>query len=160
MYWLPKIQDIKLLNCVEEPPRNELAKMVSERMQVVDTGDASINASVKRTADLVHRKPPNREWLMHMLSTMDPKCELFQKSYVRPKVNRFAFDEDEDSEMVSNPEGWFDNLPLARGSKTKSSLKFTNNRPSEQQKLKRLQMQKALIDSKLQDQQEKLGFMA
>ena len=73
MYWLPKIQDIKLLNCVEEPPRNELAKMVSERMQVVDTGDASINASVKRKADLVHRKPPNREWLMHMLSTMDPK---------------------------------------------------------------------------------------
>ena len=62
-FWLPKITDIKLLNCVDPPPRNELAKMVCERMLTVDTGDASVNASVKRTADLVHRKPPNRDWL-------------------------------------------------------------------------------------------------
>ena len=74
---------------------------------------------------------------MGMLSTMDPNCDLFKKNFVRPKVNRFAFDEDEDSEMVSNPEGWFDDLPLARGSK-KASLKFTTNKASEQQKLKRL----------------------
>lgn len=32
MYWLPKITDIKLLNCADPPPRQELAKMVSERM--------------------------------------------------------------------------------------------------------------------------------
>lgn len=158
-FWLPKITDIKLLNCVDPPPRNELAKMVSERMLTVDTGDASVNASVKRTADLVHRKPPNRDWLLAMLSTMNPECELFKKNYIRPKVNRFALDDDEDSEMVSNPEGWFDDLPLARSSK-KTSLRFTTNKPSEQQKLKRLQMQKALLDSKLKDQQDKLGFMA
>ena len=129
-FWLPKIQDIKLLNCVDGPPRHELAKMVSERMLAVDTGDARTNAAVKRTADLVNRKPPNRDWLMAMLSTMDPNCELFKKNYVRPKVNRFAFDEDEDSEMVSNPEGWFDELPLARGSKNKT-LKFNSSKPSE-----------------------------
>ena len=57
-FWLPKIQDIKLLNCVDGPPRHELAKMVSERMLAVDTGDARINAAVKRTADLVNASLP------------------------------------------------------------------------------------------------------
>ena len=52
-----------------------------------------------------------------MISTMDPDNLIFMKSYIRPKVNRFALDDEEDSDMVSNPEGWFDNLPLATASK-------------------------------------------
>ena len=117
LYWLPKIQDIRLLNCVDPPPRHELAKMVYGFMQGVDTGDAKVNASIKRTADLILRKPPNPEWLLAMISTMDPDNLIFMKSYIRPKVNRFALDDEEDSDMVSNPEGWFDNLPLATASK-------------------------------------------
>ena len=39
-------------------------------------------------------------------------------------------------------------------------MRFVTNKPSEKQKLKRLQMQKAMIESKLQDQEEKLGFIA
>ena len=94
-----------------------------------------------------------------MLSTMDPRCELFKKNYVRPKVNRFAFDEnEEDADMVSNPEGWFDDLPLAKNSK-KTTLRFTTNQPSENQKLKRLQAQRALLERRMQSQQERVAFM-
>ena len=115
-FWLPKISDIRLLNCVDPPPRYELSKMVYDHLLRIDTGDKKVNASVMRTADLVQRKAPNKQWLLAMLSTMDPRNHIFSKNYVRPKVNRFS-DEQEDSDMVMNPEGWFDDLPMARPSK-------------------------------------------
>ena len=85
---------------------------------------------MRRTADLVSRKPPNPDWLLAMISTMDPNCEIFRKNYVRPKVPRPGLEYDFD-DMVSNPEGWFDDLPLATGSKkSKTALSFTTTRPT------------------------------
>ena len=86
---------------------------------------------MRRTADLVLRKPPNPDWLLAMLSTMDPKCEIFKKNYVRPKLHRVGLEEYDFDDMVSNPEGWFDDLPLCSASKkAKTTMSFTTTKPT------------------------------
>ena len=118
-YWLPKCTEIKLLNCVDAPSRLDLAKMVSARMLVANMGlpREPFDSSFKRTAEEIVRKPPNVDWLLAMLSTMDPESVIFRKDYVKPKVLKFTDPDLDQAEMVDNVEGFFDGLPVAVRSK-------------------------------------------
>ena len=113
-YWLPKTEDIRIRNCVDPPSRVEVAKLVHKLMLKSEpSGNASFDAAFKATAHEILGKPPNVEWLLAMVSTMEPTNALFAKDYVKPRIVRNA-DFERDTDMVDNADGWFDGLPLAK----------------------------------------------
>ena len=114
-FWLPKTEDIRIRNCVDPPPRGELARLVYDRMNAVQpSGDACYDGAFKRTAVELARKPPNTEWLLAMLSTMEPGHAIFAKDYVKPRSQLNSEMGADDADMVENVDGWFDGLPVAK----------------------------------------------
>ena len=81
---------------MDPPSRLELAKLVVAFMRStnLDGVHRGFNASFKRTAVEIIRKPPNQDWLLALLATMNPAADIFRKDYVKPKAQRF-FDADE-----------------------------------------------------------------
>ena len=138
-YWLPKCAEIKFLNCVDPPSRNDLAMLVFRRMeQEFSTGNEPFNSSFRRTAYEISKKPPSPEWLIAMLATMEPSNPIFAKDYVKPKVSCV---DGEDLDMVENTDGWFDGLPMAvKSGKKQTTVKFADGAASDAQKLKKMQM--------------------
>ena len=132
--------------------------MVIERFErLPPTGEPNFDRAVQNTKEVIRRKPPGKEFLLGLISTMDPDCEIFHKNYVKPKVNRYADDDEElDDEGVMNVDNWFSDLPLAKQSKKSHGIKFGSSKAQEKQKLKRMQMQKAMIESKLDAQKQKV----
>lgn len=50
-YWLPKTEEIRLRNCVDAPPRAELARMVFDKMNnTPPSGDPCFDGPFRRTA--------------------------------------------------------------------------------------------------------------
>lgn len=157
-YWLPRCQEIRLKNCVDPPPRHELAQMVYDKMMESEpTGTEPFDSSFKRTASVILRKPPKQDWLVAMLATMDPNNRIFDKDYVRPK-GKLVEEEEDDADMIDNSDGFFDGLPLAKPSK-RAPIRFRDEVAHEDQKLKRMQMQHAIMQSRLDDQMEKVGYL-
>ena len=110
MFWLPKCSDIKIRNCVDPPNRAVLAEMVSTAMRSQPPqGRNPFDASFNRTALEILKKPPNKEWLLFMLATMNPESEIFRKDYVKPKVTRAGAP---DPDLVDNTDEWFSGLPV------------------------------------------------
>ena len=88
------------------------------------TGREPFDSSFKRTALEIVKKPPNKEWLLHMLATMNPDSEIFQKDYLKPKVCHTGL---EDPGLVDNPDDWFTGLPaLHRPNKRTQNVRFTH----------------------------------
>lgn len=84
------------------------------------------------------KKPPNKEWLLYMLATMNPENEIFRKDYVKPKNSQLNIDEDPD--LVANTENWFSDLPTRqRANKRTQQVKFTNPQVAEKSKLARME---------------------
>ena len=153
-YWLPKIQDIRLLNCIDPPSRVDLARMVADSMRGLDNGPPSepFDTSFRRTASEIEKKPPNQEWLVAMLSTLNPNSELFRKDYVKPKpLSKFAAPDDVDVDMVANDDGFFSGLPLAsKSSKHSSTVRFSGDSEAlQKQKLRKMQLQRKLLDQRI-----------
>ena len=160
-YWLPKTEDIRIRNCVDPPPRGELARLVYEKMAATaPSGDACFDGAFRRTAQELARKPPNTEWLLAMLSTMDPNHGIFAKDWVRPRVNRAA-EYDGDTDMVENIDGWFDGLPVAkqrRGAPIK--LVQGNSAAAEAHRLQRMQEKSAALQMKIQQHHAKMARLS
>ena len=115
-------------------------------------------AAFQRTAEELVRKPPNKEWLVAMLATMEPDNPIFRKDYVKPKpVSRFAELEQPDDTM-ENVDEFFSGLPLAVPKKgSKATIRFNESTAaSEQHKLRKMQMQKAILDSRIATQQQRV----
>ena len=128
---------------MDPPSRLELAKLVVAFMRStnLDGVHRGFNASFKRTAEEIIRKPPNQDWLLALLATMNPAADIFRKDYVKPKAQRFVDADEGDDDMVENIEGYFDGLPVAgKASKKTNSVRFGDSAAAERQKLKKMQM--------------------
>ena len=157
-YWLPKTEDIRIRNCVDPPPRGELARLVYERMSANEpSGDACFDGAFRRTAEELVRKHPNTDWLLAMLSTMDPTNALFAKDYVRPRMQRNP-EYDADTDMVENVDGWFDGLPVAKQRKgAPIKLIQSNSAAAEAHRLQRMQAKSAALQVKIQQHHERMA---
>ena len=124
-FWLPKCQEIRILNCVDPPNRATLAEMVSQHMRNSPlTGNEPFDSSFRRTALEIVKKPPNKEWLLYMLATMNPENEIFKKDYIKPKVSSVI---GANPDLVANTDNWFTDLPARmRQNKRTQQVKFTN----------------------------------
>ena len=159
VYWLPRTSELQVRNCVSPPSRVVLAEMVSSRMRGQEPqGREPFDSSFKRTALEIVKKPPNKEWLLCMLATMDPGCEIFKKDYVKPKVNRAGVN---DPTLVDNDEDWFSGLPiLHRSNKRSQNVRFTNPATEEEAKLGRMQHQVSMLNDRISSQQARVADMA
>ena len=87
--------------------------MVVERFErLPPTGEKVFDRAVLNTKEMIMRRPPSKQFLLGLLSTMDPECEIFAKNYVKPKVSSCPDEEEEDSSMVDNFDNFFTDLPL------------------------------------------------
>ena len=93
-----------------------------------------------------------------MLATMEPENDIFRKDYVKPKpVSKFASLEQPDDTM-DNHDDFFSGLPLAVPKKgSKATIRFNeSSAASEQQKLRKMQMQKAILEGRIATQQQRV----
>ena len=99
-----------------------------------------LDTQIKRTAIKVKQFPPNKEWSLGMLSTFDNQNELFGKSYVKPKVDARG-NEVPDLDTVDNRDDFFTGLPVAKKSKKRNVMVFTDKGVSRQAQLAKKQKQ-------------------
>jgi hypothetical protein len=75
-YWCPKTEDIRMKSIVKAPLKEVI---LSKLMQVCI--DRNLNIA---WIDDAHS--PNKEWLVHVIATLDPTNEIFRKDYVPPPI--------------------------------------------------------------------------
>ena len=125
LYWLPKTEEIRLLNCADPPPKQMIADILCEKMMNFPAQGEPFDTQIRRTAIKVKQCPPNKEWSLGMLSTFDNQNELFEKSYVKPKVDVLG-NAMPDFAMVDNHDNFFTNLPVAKKSKKRNVMFFAD----------------------------------
>ena len=96
----------------------------------------------------VKEAPPNKEWLLGMLSTFDNRNELFSKSYVKPKMD-FRGNVIDDEDLVDNDEGFFDDLPPAKKVRKNGMVFGGNKEVAKQKKVRKLQQQMARLSAQM-----------
>ena len=103
---------------------------------------------IRRTALLVKQIPPNKDWLLAMLSTFDSENELFSKGYVKPKVDFRGNELDED--LVDNTGDFFIGLPLAKKVR-KNGMRFGGDKEAQKRKKEqKLQQQMNRFNAQMQ----------
>ena len=72
----------------------------------------------RRTALKIKAAPPNKDWMLAVLATLDADNVIFTKGYVRPKVD--ARGNEVDNDTVENFNDFFTGLPVVMKSKRKT----------------------------------------
>ncbi len=90
-YWcLHSSQMLAVKHCADCPNKLVLAEMVTEQMAKLDNMTAEMKVTFKRTAKLIKKNPPGKDWMMMLLSTFNPNHEIFQRDYVQPAAIKYA----------------------------------------------------------------------
>jgi hypothetical protein len=104
-YWCPLTVDIRMKSIVKAP----LKEVILEKlMQVCRERNLNI-------AWIDEKHSPNKEWLVHVIATIDPTNEIFRKDYVAPSIRKRL----RDIETIVLPDKLFEGLPKST-SKNKS----------------------------------------
>ena len=95
----PKYKDIRLLPCPKPPDKETL---ISYAQEAVSEHSKSLGIDAFHT--------PDKSWLLAIISTFDPGCDIFKKSYVpAPRVEKI-----EDKAKVALPADFLEGLPASR----------------------------------------------
>jgi hypothetical protein len=95
----PKYNAIKLLPCPRPPDKETLIKLAEEAMSK-QSKSLGIDAS----------HTPDKGWLISIISSFNPQCEIFKKSYLPPPRVEKA----ENKAKVSLPADFLEGLPLSK----------------------------------------------
>ena len=97
--YCPKYSDIKLKPCPKAPDKEILMFKLENILP-----QANINLPLG--FDEIHQ--PDKPWLLAVLATVYPACDIFKKGYVpEPKVPKYN-----DTPNVELPDDFLDDLPL------------------------------------------------
>ena len=77
-YWCPLTVDIRMKSIVKAP----LKEVILEKLMQV-CRDRNLNI-----AWIDEKHSPNKEWLVHVIATIDPTNEIFKKDYVAPSIRK------------------------------------------------------------------------
>ena len=139
-YWLPMCEDIRVRNCVDPPPKHEIARELVATMRSMGIADANLTQQFLNTAREIEKQPPSAFWMLSLLSTMNPAHPYFGKAWEKPKVRASGAS---DVHLISNPGNFFSGLPLAKSSRKKG--RGINFLDPQQQEVQRLQVLNARI---------------
>jgi hypothetical protein len=95
----PKYSAIKLLPCPRPPDKETLIKLAEEAMSE-HSKPLGIDAS----------HTPDKGWLISIISTFNPSCEIFKKSYLPPPRTEKI----ENKAKVLLPTDFLEGLPVSR----------------------------------------------
>ena len=106
-YWCLNSDEVNGLKvCADPPKKYDLAQILGDVMLNYRFMGEPTDTNLRRTGLLIKQKPPDVDWQLKVLSTLMSTHEIFNKDYCRPR------NEDGASLMVSNPNGYFDGLPI------------------------------------------------
>ena len=112
-YWCPKQDEFaRSFQVAALPTKPELAQMLFDvvGLAVAEAPNMTpkLRKAINKTAELVLKRPPNKEWMMNIIGLLDSSNEIFASNYVPPAKQR-AYPVFE--EMLPNPDHFFNNLP-------------------------------------------------
>ena len=131
-YWCPKVEDIRIKNCVKPPLKEIVASKVWE-------------TCTSRELNLAWMDPahiPNKKWLLEVLATLKPEDEIFRKDYVAPPVRKRL----RDVETIVLPDELFQNMPKSTSKVKARRLKVVSQAIAAEKTTRLKEMQKHILD--------------
>ena len=131
-YWCPKVEDIRIKNCVKPPLKEIVASKVWE-------------TCTSRELNLAWMDPahiPNKKWLLEVLATLKPKDEIFRKDYVAPPVRKRL----RDVETIVLPDELFQNMPKSTSKVKARRLKVVSQAFAAEKTTRLKEMQRHILD--------------
>ena len=131
-YWCPKVEDIRIKNCVKPPLKEIVASKVWE-------------TCTSRELNLAWMDPahiPNKKWLLEVLAKLKPEDEIFRKDYVAPPVRKRL----RDVETIVLPEELFQNMPKSTSKVKARRLKVVSQAFAAEKTTRLKEMQRHILD--------------
>ena len=131
-YWCPKVEDIRIKNCVKPPLKEIVASKVWE-------------TCTSRELNLAWMDPahiPNKKWLLEVLATLKPEDEIFRKDYVAPPVRKRL----RDVETIVLPDELFQNMPKSTSKVKARRLKVVSQAFAAEKTTCLKEMQRHILD--------------
>ena len=131
-YWCPKVEDIRIKNCVKPPLKEIVASKVWE-------------TCTSRELNLAWMDPahiPNKKWLLEVLATLKPEDEIFRKDYVAPPVRKRL----RDGETIVLPDELFQNMPKSTSKVKARRLKVVSQAFAAEKTTRLKEMQRHILD--------------
>ena len=86
-YWLPLTEHSEFRDCAD-PPKKEAVRdaLIEELLKVCQT-EEEITDEPKfvNTAELLKKKMPRRDFMLHLLSSLNPVHAFFDSNYCKPR---------------------------------------------------------------------------
>ena len=117
--------------CADPPKKKEMAKILYAVMCNYPRLSEPADSGIRRTAKYIRKKPPQVQWMMLILSTLEPNHAIFAKDYVNPKKTVA------EEELVDGYDNFYEGLPLVHGHKGRM-LNLMNPQVKKQKKLQRM----------------------
>ena len=97
--------------CASPPKKKELAKILHGVMTSYRPIGEPMDSGMRRTGKYIRKKPPQFNWMLLMLATLEPNHEIFAKNYQNPKKTVA------EEQLVDGYDGFYDDLPIVHGHK-------------------------------------------
>jgi hypothetical protein len=112
--------EIRLQPCPSPPNKQTLMDIL---VKLCETQGKKLGIDEKRQ--------PNTDWMVNLISTLDPFNEIFEKSYEgKKRANK-------EGHMLDNHDDFFTNLPLSKVKKTRYTRLLSKKITKEDRKQKR-----------------------
>ena len=98
--YCPLFKDIRLQPCPMPPSKDILLTSLQEVLK-----------QQHKDAGIDDKHTPNKQWIVHVLSTLQPKNQIFDKNYVPPKVKKAV---SEVAKIVQLPSNFIKDLPISK----------------------------------------------
>jgi hypothetical protein len=131
-YWCPKVEDIRIKNCVKPPLKEVIAAKVWEICT-----SKQLNIAWMDPAHI-----PNKKWLLEVLATLKPEDEIFRKDYVAPPVRKRL----RDIETIVLPDELFKDMPKSTSKVKARRLKVVSQAFAAEKTTRLKEMQKHILD--------------
>jgi hypothetical protein len=131
-YWCPKYKDVRILPCVKPPLKEVLMSKI----------DAICRQKNFNIAWIDSQHMPNKEWMISVISTLNPEDEIFKKDYVAPPVRKRL----RDIETIVLPNELFENLPKSTSKVKARRLKIMSEAFANEKSERLKQMQKDIYE--------------
>ena len=86
-YWLPLTEHSEYRDCAD-PPRKEAVRdaLVEELLKICPTeAEKTDEPKFVNTAELLKKKMPRREFMLHLLASLNPVHAFFDSNYRKPR---------------------------------------------------------------------------
>jgi len=111
-YWCPKVDEIRIKNCVTPPTKDVILAILLLKCQEKKLNLAWIDEA----------RMPDKKWMVDVLATLDPSNEIFAKDYVAPPIRK----RHKDIETIALPDKLFKGLPVSTSKLKSRRLKITS----------------------------------